>query len=156
MDTAPSPVPVYRAPKSLPRIQLSRPTSSLREHSDAHNRRTAPVAKTWSEHCNCGIFAFLCTLSHPASVVAHNGHATTATMLQRAATVGSQRSSHRLHPRWTCTAWTSCTWSMDWNWRISVVCSTGHNDGHVNYSNWSKNCTCGITTGWRKATCQRP
>ena len=46
---------------------------------------------------------------------------------KRAATVGSRLSSHRLHRGicWRCTRETSNTWSMDCNWGISVVCSSG-------------------------------
>ena len=50
MDTAPDPVPVYRA--------LKNPTHQLR----ALQRATVAV---------------VCTLNHQAYVVAHNGHATT-------------------------------------------------------------------------------
>ena len=50
VDTTPETVPVYRALKN-------------------------PL--TVSEQCNCETFAVFCTLNHPASVIAHNRHATT-------------------------------------------------------------------------------
>ena len=46
---------------------------------------------------SCGTVAVFCTLNHQASVVAHNGHATTSSMLQRVATVRSRLSYPRLH-----------------------------------------------------------
>ena len=52
VDTAPGPAPVYRALKNPP--------------------------LTMSEHCNCGTNAVFCTPNLTASVVAHNGHATTS------------------------------------------------------------------------------
>ena len=50
VDTAPGPVPVYRALK---------------------------IPLTMSEHCNCGTNAVFCTPNHTAPVIAHNGHAIT-------------------------------------------------------------------------------
>ena len=47
VDTAPGPVPVYRALKNLPLIPAVKTDSwnfSLRQHSDVHHHRTAPVA----------------------------------------------------------------------------------------------------------------
>ena len=49
-----------------------------------------------------------------------------STSCERPATVGSRLSSHRLPGIcWTCTKETSNTSSMDCNWGISVVCSSG-------------------------------
>ena len=53
VDTAPSPVPVYRALKKT---------------------------LTVSEHCNCETFAVFLHSEPPGSVIAHNGHATTLSM----------------------------------------------------------------------------
>ena len=98
----------------------------LRHHDDLQNRDIDNRLKC----CNCGTFAVFCTLNHPASVVAHNGHATTTSMQrfsQRNATVGSRPSSHRPHPRnlLDLHTRTSNTISMDCNWGISVVCWAG-------------------------------
>ena len=95
----------------------------LRHHDDLHDIDIDYRLK----YCNCGTFAVVCTLNHPASVVAHNGHATTTSMQrfsQRDATVGSRPSSHRplLRKLLDLHTWTSNTISMDCNWGISVVC----------------------------------
>ena len=76
---------------------------------------------TVSEHCNCETFAVICTLNLPASVVAHNGHATTTSMQrfsQRAATVETRTSSPRLHPKnlLDLHTGTSNKLSMNCNW----------------------------------------
>ena len=74
VDTAPGPVPVYRA--------LRNPNSP-------------------SEHCNCTTVAVDCTQNHQTNVVAHNGRVNDLVQAQvrQAATVGARLSPPRLLSR---------------------------------------------------------
>ena len=121
---------------SLRHLHCSRDNVSLHDRGNVHNRRTAPAAPRRpasqghrlpvKKYCNCGTFAVFCTLNHPASVVAHNKHATTTSMQrfsQRAATVGISTVFSQTAPEDTAgpAHQTSNTISMDCNWRIPAV-----------------------------------
>ena len=84
-----------------------------------------------SERFNCETFEVFCTLNHQAAVVATGMQQ----RIRRGATVGSRRTSHRLHSRKLLDlhTGTSNTLSMSCNWRESMVRSLDHGDSPLRH-----------------------